>query len=225
MSFSKICFFCIKSHNWGTEEFRWVAPPECNTAKLCNECFPLFTLSSFYKARTDTLPGEAKQWNIFRTTIVTFGIEVANFENYIASENGHRIKTAFIKINDLGVILLEKNSMRHNAHNFFVLSLVFLKLLIVGVAFFLGHPVLPSHSTYYDNKTLIPFFVWSPEWNKRLQDFVYHMGHSNTESPFTLIWTGLGSLMIQWHSVLRAMLWQRDYSSEQWPVLGMSWPA
>ena len=35
----------------------------------------------------------------------------------------------------------EKNSIRINAHNFVILSLVFLKLLIVGVAFFLGHPV------------------------------------------------------------------------------------
>ena len=34
-----------------------------------------------------------------------------------------------------------KNFIRNNAHNFFILSLVFLKLLIVGVAFFLGHPV------------------------------------------------------------------------------------
>ena len=31
--------------------------------------------------------------------------------------------------------------MRHNAHNFFILSLVSLKLFIVSVTFFLGHPV------------------------------------------------------------------------------------
>ena len=41
--------------------------------------------------------------------------------------------------NDLGVILLEKEFY---THNFFILSLVFLKLLIVSVAFSLGHPVL-----------------------------------------------------------------------------------
>ena len=37
----------------------------------------------------------------------------------------------------------EKNSIRYNysAHNFFILSLICLKLLIVSVAFFLGHPV------------------------------------------------------------------------------------
>ena len=33
----------------------------------------------------------------------------------------------------------EKNCIRNNAHNFFILSLV-LKLLIVSVAFFLGNP-------------------------------------------------------------------------------------
>ena len=40
------------------------------------------------------------------------------------------------KINDFDEGVLR----RHNAH-VFILSLVFLKLLIVSVAFFLGHPV------------------------------------------------------------------------------------
>ena len=35
----KICSFCIKSRVWGREEFLWVAPPDCNAAKLRNECF------------------------------------------------------------------------------------------------------------------------------------------------------------------------------------------
>ena len=35
----------------------------------------------------------------------------------------------------------EKNFIRNNTHNFSILSLVFLKLLIVSVPFFLGHPV------------------------------------------------------------------------------------
>ena len=39
-------------------------------------------------------------------------------------------QNAFIKINDLGVILRGKEFyIRNNAHNFFILSLVFLKLL------------------------------------------------------------------------------------------------
>ena len=58
----KICTFCIKSHVWGREEFLWVAPADSNAAKLRNECFSSFMLASLYKARADTLPGEAKQW-------------------------------------------------------------------------------------------------------------------------------------------------------------------
>ena len=63
----KICSFCINSHVWGREEFLWVAPPDCNAAKLRKECFSLFMLASLYKVRADTLPGEAKQWKNFRT--------------------------------------------------------------------------------------------------------------------------------------------------------------
>ena len=43
-------------------------------------------LSSFFKARAHTLPREAKQWQIFGTSIVTIETEVANIENDIASE-------------------------------------------------------------------------------------------------------------------------------------------
>ena len=82
----KICFFCMKSRDWGKEEFLWVPSPDYNTAELRNDCFSLFMLSSFFKARADTLPGEAKQWKIFGISIVTFETEVANFENDIASE-------------------------------------------------------------------------------------------------------------------------------------------
>ena len=45
---------------------------------------------------------------IFGTSIVTFETEVANFENDIASEKQPKNPNTFIKINDLGVILLEK---------------------------------------------------------------------------------------------------------------------
>ena len=45
--------------------------------------------SSFFKARADTLPGKAKQWQIFGTSIVTFETDmtdVAKIEKDIASE-------------------------------------------------------------------------------------------------------------------------------------------
>ena len=62
-------------------------------------------LSSFFKARADTLPGEAIQWQIFGTSIVTFETEVAKIENNIASEKRPWNQNTSIKIND-SVILL-----------------------------------------------------------------------------------------------------------------------
>ena len=38
-----------------------VAPLDCNAAKLHNECFSLFMLAPFYKARADTLPSRGSQ--------------------------------------------------------------------------------------------------------------------------------------------------------------------
>ena len=53
----KICFYCIKSHDWGNEEFLWVPSPALSsTAELRR-------MLLFYKVRTvSTLPGGAKQW-------------------------------------------------------------------------------------------------------------------------------------------------------------------
>ena len=110
--------------------------PDCNTAKLRNECFSLFMLSSFFKARADTLPGEAKQWKMFGYVIVTFETEVANFEITLPQKHGHRIKTPSSKLMILVSSCWENNSIRNNAHDFFILSLVFLKLLIVGLRSF-----------------------------------------------------------------------------------------
>ena len=59
----------------------------------------------------------------------------------LPQKNGHRIKTPSSKLTILVSSCWKKNCIRNNAHNFFILSLVFLKLLIVSVAFFLGHPV------------------------------------------------------------------------------------
>ena len=104
-----------------------VASPDCNTAKLHNECLEnsLFMLSPFFKARADTLPGEANQWKFS-----------------LPQKSHHRIKTPSSKLTILVSSCWKKNFIRNNnAHNFFILSLVFLKLLIVSVAFFLGHPV------------------------------------------------------------------------------------
>ena len=49
----------------------------------------------------------------------------------------------------------KKNSICNNGHSLFILSLVFLKSLIVSVAFFLGHPV-------YLNQTVVTSAVVDP---------------------------------------------------------------
>ena len=64
----------------------------------------------------------------------------------LPQKNGRRIKTSSSKLTILVSSCSEKNFIRNNAHNFFILSLVFLKLLIISVAFFLGHPVYLSTS-------------------------------------------------------------------------------
>ena len=68
-------------------------------------------------------------------SIVTFEIEGQTLKMTVPH--------AFIKIS--AAILVsscwKKNFIRNNAHNFFILSVAFLKLLIVSVAFSLGHPV------------------------------------------------------------------------------------
>ena len=75
----------------------------------------------------------------FRYVIVTFET-MANVENDIASEKRQQNPSPFIKINDN--FAGKRICVRNNAHNYFILSLIVLfKLLIVGVAFFLGHPV------------------------------------------------------------------------------------
>ena len=60
-------------------------------------------LALLYKARADNLPGE-----IFLYVTRDFWDRRANLENDIASEKRPQNQNAFIKINDLGVILLGK---------------------------------------------------------------------------------------------------------------------
>ena len=57
---------------------------DCNTAELHDECFSLFTLSSFFKARSDTLPEEAKQWQY----------ELLNFGDDVRSESSDFVSQA-----------------------------------------------------------------------------------------------------------------------------------
>ena len=67
----------------------------------------------------------------------------------LPQKNGHRIKMPSSKLTILVSSCWGKNFIHNNAQNFFILSLVFLKSLIVSVAFFLGHPV---YSQYRSSK-------------------------------------------------------------------------
>ena len=62
----------------------------------------------------------------------------------LPQRNGDRIKTPSSKLTILVSSCWEKNDRNNDAHKFFILLLVFLKLLIVSVAFFLGHPVFSN---------------------------------------------------------------------------------
>ena len=137
----KICFYCIKSHNWGNKEFLWVPSQDCNTAELYNECFSLFMLSSFYKARANTLSGGAKQWKFSVHQLWLLRQKWQILKMTLPQENSHRTQMPSSKLMILVSSCWKKNFIRNNGHSLFILSLVFLKSLIVSVAFFLGHPV------------------------------------------------------------------------------------
>ena len=114
----------------------------------------------------------------------------------LPQKNGHRIQTPSSKLTMLVSSCWEKKFIRNNAHNFFILSLVFLKLLIVSVAFFLGHPVYHAPSwilwfcndCIYTSMSILPIqfevhflnqeashmlhFQW---WNNWIYDSMMHM--------------------------------------------------
>ena len=104
-----ICSFCIKIHVWGREEFLWVAPRDCNVEKLRNKCF-LFIIHAGFALQSkswQSIRGSHTMGN-FRYVNCDFWDRRANLENDIASEKRPQNQNAFIKINDLGIILLEK---------------------------------------------------------------------------------------------------------------------
>ena len=85
--------------------------------------------------------GGATQRNSFLPQTWLLIQKVQIFKMTFAQKNGSRIKVPSSKLTILVSSCWENNFIRNNAHNFFILSLVFLKLLIVSIAFFLGHPV------------------------------------------------------------------------------------
>ena len=87
-----------------------------------------------------TLPG-SQTMEIYRTSIVTFETEVANFEMTLPQKNGHRIETSSSKLMILASSCWKRILYAIMDTACLFCPLVFLKSLIVSVAFFLGHPV------------------------------------------------------------------------------------
>ena len=95
----KMCSFCIKSHVWGREEYLWVAPPDCNAAKLRNECISLlFMRALLYKARAHNNFYPGKPHNGKFSVRVTFEIEGQIWELTLPQKIGHRIKMSSSKL-------------------------------------------------------------------------------------------------------------------------------
>ena len=87
MSFSKICHFCHKSHNWHSNIFHCLAPPgKVSALALKSEPFTWMKRSIHYVILQCLQSGEGTQKKFLPTTIVNFDTKDANFENDIASE-------------------------------------------------------------------------------------------------------------------------------------------
>ena len=95
----------------------------------------------FYKARANTLPKGAKQWKFSVRQSWLLKQKWQILKMTLPQKNGHRIQTPSSKLMILVSSCWKKNFIYDNGHSLFILSLVFLKSLIVSVAFFLGHPV------------------------------------------------------------------------------------
>ena len=89
--------------------------------------FSLFMLSLFFKARADTLHGEAKQWKFFGMSLRLLRPKWQIFKMTLPQKNGHGIKTPSSKLMILVSSCWKKNCIQNNAHNLFILSLIFLK--------------------------------------------------------------------------------------------------
>ena len=83
-------------------------------------------------------------------TILTFEIEGANLENDIAlKKNGHRIKTPSSKFTILVSSCWEFFFIRNNAHNFFILSLVFLEIIDRKCCILSGPPCISCAKSFF----------------------------------------------------------------------------
>ena len=86
-------------------------------------------------------PGEATQRNSSRPQLWLFIEKKQILKMTLPQKNGSRIKTPSSKLLILVSFCWKKKILRINALTNLIESLISLKLEIIGVAFFLGHPV------------------------------------------------------------------------------------
>ena len=113
----KICFFYIKSHDWGREEFLWVPSPDCNTAKLRNDCFSLCMVSSFSKQEQTLYPGKPTMEKNSVRQLWLLRQKWQFLKMTLPQKNGHRIKTPSSKLMVLVSSCWKKNFICNNGHN------------------------------------------------------------------------------------------------------------
>ena len=82
----------------------------------------------------------------------------------LPQKNSNRIKMHSSQLMILVSFCWQKNFILNNAYNCHILSLVYFKLLIVGVAFFLGHPVYCFSSMRYYSKRFTVYYYPSHHW-------------------------------------------------------------
>ena len=141
MSFSRFALLSRKSQfTYRKFSIVWLPRVKC-LLLLCKVKPAWIKRSIHYVTLQHYNPGELLKGNSSLPQMLLLIQKEPILKLTLPQKNGSRIKMPSSKLTILVSSCWEKNFIRNNAHNFFILSLVFLKLLIVSVAFILGHPV------------------------------------------------------------------------------------
>ena len=142
----KICFFSIKSYTIEVVKnfFEYSFPGIVTLQSYVMILWMLLFIHAVF-----VFQSKSRHFTRGRQTMEICGTSNCNFWDrsgkfwkwHCLRKTAIESKTPSSKLMILVSFCWEKNSIRINAHNFFIFFLVFLKLLIVSVAFFLGHPV------------------------------------------------------------------------------------
>ena len=137
----KICHFCLKSHNWLPKIFHCLASPgKVSALALKNEDSMNKEKHSLCNSAVLQY-GEGIQRNSSLPQLWLLIQKKQNLKWHCFRKNGSRIKTPSSKSLILVSFCWKKDFLRIYALTNLSWSLISLKLVIIGVAFFLGHPV------------------------------------------------------------------------------------